>query len=129
MCGGYGPTSPRHRAGSPDGRARGEPVAAGLVSAALAPAAPAIGAPAAPCVPHWVGSWEAAPSDAAGATTVLQNQTLRMIVTPHLGGTLRIRLSNRFGLAAVKLGPVTVAVSAGGAGWPGSVRLVKCRPR
>jgi lysophospholipase L1-like esterase len=39
-----------------------------------------------------------------------------MIVTPHLGGSsLRVHLSNRFGLLPVTLGPVTVGVRGSGA--------------
>ncbi len=101
-------------------------VPAALVSGALAPVAPAVGRTAAVCTPHWVGTWEAPPSDAAVAPAALHDQTLRMIVSPHLGGTrVRIHLSNRFGSGPVVLGPVTVAVSAGGARLSdGSVRAV-----
>jgi len=68
---------------------------------------------------HWVGSWTASPTDsvtpvdAAGLPVpeVLANQTLRMIVTPHLGGTqLRLHLSNRFGYAPAKFENVTVGI-------------------
>jgi lysophospholipase L1-like esterase len=49
-----------------------------------------------------------------------------MIVAPHLGGSsLRVHLSNRFGLLPVTLGPVTVAVRSSGAGLvPGTERGV-----
>jgi lysophospholipase L1-like esterase len=47
---------------------------------------------------------------------VLREQSLRMVVTPHLGGSsLRIHLSNRFGDAAVAFGRVTVGRQATGA--------------
>lgn len=77
-----------------------------------------------PGADHWVASWTASPTDsvtpfdAAGVPVpeVLVNQTLRMIVTPHLGGTLlRIHLSNRFRLAPAQFGNVTVGVEGSGA--------------
>ncbi len=59
---------------------------------------------------HWVGSWAAAPSDGGVSRLVLAEQSLRMIVTPHLSGNrLRIRLTNRFGENPITLGPVTIA--------------------
>jgi lysophospholipase L1-like esterase len=73
---------------------------------------------------HWVASWTASPTDsatpvdAAGLPVpeVLANQTVRMIVTPHLGGSvLRIHLSNRFGHAPAVFGKVTVGLEGSGA--------------
>jgi len=73
---------------------------------------------------HWVASWTASPSDsatpfdAAGypVPEVLVNQTLRMIITPHLGGSIvRIHLSNRFGKAPALFGRVTVGLEGHGA--------------
>ncbi|WP_309646942.1 GDSL-type esterase/lipase family protein [Nocardioides sp.] len=59
---------------------------------------------------HWVGSWAAAPSDGGVSRPALAEQSLRMIVTPHLSGSrLRIRLTNRFGKTPITLGPVTIA--------------------
>ena len=64
---------------------------------------------------HWVGSWAAAPSDGGVSRLVLAEQSLRMIVTPHLSGSrIRIRLTNRFGEAPITLGPVTIARQKGG---------------
>jgi len=41
--------------------------------------------------------------------STLDDQTMRMVVTPHLGGqTLRVHLSNRFGSTAVTFGHVTI---------------------
>lgn len=71
-----------------------------------------------PAGDHWVGSWTASPTDsvtpfdAAGLPVpeALVDQTLRMIVTPHLGGSiLRVHLSNRFGSSGVTFGQVTIA--------------------
>jgi lysophospholipase L1-like esterase len=71
--------------------------------------------PATACTTHWVGSWEASPSGVS-VTQPLADQTLRMIIAPHLGGsTLRIHLSNRYGAAPVTLGPVTVGLEGAGA--------------
>jgi lysophospholipase L1-like esterase len=73
---------------------------------------------------RWVASWTASPTDsatpfdAAGLPVpeVLANQTVRMIVTPHLGGSaLRIHLSNRFGRAPAEFGKVTVGLEGSGA--------------
>jgi lysophospholipase L1-like esterase len=55
--------------------------------------------------------------DATGFPTpqLLANQSLRMVVTPHLGGSLlRIHLSNRFGTTAVTFGRVTVGRQTNG---------------
>jgi lysophospholipase L1-like esterase len=81
--------------------------------------------PATACTEHWVGSWEASPSGVS-LTQPLADQTLRMIIAPHLGGRiLRIHLSNRFGAAPVTLGPVTIGVRDSGASLlPGSERQV-----
>ncbi len=65
---------------------------------------------------HWVGSWLASPSDASTFRGSLTDQTLRMIVAPHLGGVhVRVHLSNLFGTVPIRLGPVTVAVRGYGA--------------
>ena len=72
---------------------------------------------------HWVASWTASPTDsltpfdAAGfpVPEILVNQTLRMIVTPHLGGTqLRLHLSDRFGHAPAQFENVTIGVEGSG---------------
>jgi lysophospholipase L1-like esterase len=60
---------------------------------------------------HWVGSWETAPSDPSQTQTTLEDQTLRMIVAPHLGGqSIRVHLSNRFGTEAITLDQVDVGI-------------------
>jgi lysophospholipase L1-like esterase len=71
---------------------------------------------------HWVGTWTASPSDADAAVdasldpfTGGPGQTLRMIVTPHLGGrVVRVHLSNRFGSGPVTFSAVTIAHRASG---------------
>ncbi|WP_054567946.1 GDSL-type esterase/lipase family protein [Frankia sp. R43] len=79
---------------------------------------------------HWVASWAGSPTDslvpvdATGgrSPSALTDQTARMVVTPHLGGSsLRIHLSNRFGSSAVTFGRVTVGVPTNGAAVAGVV--------
>lgn len=69
---------------------------------------------------HWVASWVASPTDAitpfdAALMPVpehMDDQTVRMIVTPHLGGTtLRVHLSNRFGSTDTTVGAITVGLA------------------
>ncbi|MFB7343932.1 FG-GAP-like repeat-containing protein [Streptomyces hydrogenans] len=111
------------------------PVTAGrTVSSVTLPAAPAGGerlhvfsvavrsAPAAPGGASWTGSWTAsfghAGSTAMGAEYPdWTNQTFRMVVNPHTSGsTVRLRFANTFSRDPVKLGHVTVAGQASGAG-------------
>ncbi|KUN04746.1 SGNH hydrolase [Streptomyces yokosukanensis] len=82
---------------------------------------PAVAAPAPVPVP-WTGSWETAPSGTAAA---LPGAAVRNVVHLSVGGTaVRIRLSNRFGTAPLRLGAVTVALrrAAGPDAVPGTVR-------
>ncbi|MBL7259106.1 SGNH/GDSL hydrolase family protein [Paractinoplanes lichenicola] len=79
---------------------------------ASAQAAPAI-ASAAPggTRPEWSTAWAAAPS-AANFQRPL-GHTVRNVVHTTIGGPhVRIRLSNRFGVAPVRFGHVTIALSA-----------------
>jgi lysophospholipase L1-like esterase len=82
---------------------------------------------------HWVGSWLDSPSDAgsfrdASLHTVRlgADQTFRMIITPHLGGsTVRLHLSNRFDTAPVRFATVTIADrKTGAAVATGTIRVV-----
>jgi hypothetical protein len=95
-------------------------VLANAVPFVLPSAAGTAGAAAGPTT-QWVASWTASPTDAATQADaagfpvpqILDNQTLRMIVVPHLGGTvLRVHLSNRFGDAPVQFGDVTVGTES-----------------
>ncbi len=67
----------------------------------------------------WANGWSA-PPDTVGP--VLDAQTVRQVVRASIGGSaLRVRLSNLLGSVPVTLGPVHVAMSAGGADTvPGS---------
>ncbi len=99
---------------------------AALLLSALALATtdlPASGAALAPGE-HWVASWTASPTDSATPVDAadlpvplqLVDQTLRMIITPHLGGTtLRLHLSNRFGADPATFGQVTIGTEKAGA--------------
>ncbi len=63
----------------------------------------------------WTGSWATSFGSAPTAPQLpgWRDQTLRMVVHPHLGGTmLRLRFANTFSPAPVRLGRVTVAVQA-----------------
>lgn len=62
---------------------------------------------------HWVGAWATSP--AWGDPRVFEDQTLRLIVHPTIGGhALRVRLSNRFGTAPLELGTVRIARRSSG---------------
>jgi lysophospholipase L1-like esterase len=98
----------------------------GLLAAILLPggtagaaAGPQARAAASACVAtHWVGTWAADPSDGAGQS--FDNQTVRVIVTPHYAGTeLRIHLSNRFGSGPVTFGTASVGRRGAGGGVVG----------
>ena len=80
-----------------------------LCSAQAAGATPLCSSPA------WVGSWIASPSDASAQS--LSDQTVRMIISPHLAGTVaRVHLSNRFGHAPLSISHVTIGTAAAGGG-------------
>lgn len=100
-------------------------VALCAVLAALALAVPAAATTAPPprcTATHWVSAWAAVPSDglvAADASLVPlvtgPRQSHRVIATPHVAGSqVRLRLTNRFGLAPTTFTKVTAAVAAAG---------------
>jgi len=69
---------------------------------------------------RWVTAWSTAvhaPLQFPGLppTPVFENQTVRMIMKPTIGGDrVRIRFSNEFGTTALKIGAAHVAVSSNG---------------
>lgn len=72
-----------------------------------------------PAVPgHWVSAWSAAmhaplPFPGIPPSPVFENQTVRMVVRPTIGGErIRIRLSNAFGTTALKIGAAHIALSS-----------------
>src|SRR5262245_42716241 len=78
---------------------------------------------------HWLATWSTSPSDGRGPA--LNDQSVRLIVNPTLGGArVRVRLSNRFGPRAVTLAAVTIARRASGADLaPGTVRRLRFERR
>jgi lysophospholipase L1-like esterase len=85
-------------------------VAAALSVSALAET-PAVGG-------HWVSAWSAAmhaplPFPGIPPSPVFENQTVRMVVRPTIGGTrVRIRLSNAFGTTALKIAAAHIALAS-----------------
>ena len=67
---------------------------------------------------HWVTAWSTAvhaplPFPNLPPSPVFENQTVRMIVRPTIGGErLRIRFSNAFGTTALRIGAAHVALSS-----------------
>src|SRR5262249_48754114 len=73
---------------------------------------------------HWVGTWTTTPAPVEGVA--LGNQTLRMIVRVSIGGSsVRVRLSNAYGLRKLDVGGAHGALRGEGAGIvPGSGRAL-----
>jgi lysophospholipase L1-like esterase len=69
---------------------------------------------------HWVSAWSTAvheplPFPGLPPSPVFENQTVRMVVRPMIGGErVRIRLANTFGSSAVTIGSAHIALVAGG---------------
>jgi lysophospholipase L1-like esterase len=77
---------------------------------------------------RWTGTWGAAPAGpppAAGLQT-FTDQTLRLIVHTSIGGNrVRIRVSNEFGTAPLRIGAAHIAVRGAGSDIaPGSDRVL-----
>jgi lysophospholipase L1-like esterase len=63
----------------------------------------------------WVATWHASPEPARAPTITLNNQTVRQVVRVTLGGSkVRVRLSNEFGDAPVRIGAAHVALAGEG---------------
>jgi lysophospholipase L1-like esterase len=89
-----------------------------LLAASLLPAA-------APPTPHWTGSWASAQQVPEERNTLppadLTDMTLRQIVHLSIGGSLlRVRVSNAFGIAPLRIDAAHVARAA----TPGSAAIV-----
>ncbi|MCA2218806.1 SGNH/GDSL hydrolase family protein [Jidongwangia harbinensis] len=119
----------------------GHLIVAGATAVVLAatPAASRPAAPRPPAVP-WTTAWATAPAAAVGGIERgYAGFTFRNVVHPTAGGNrVRVHLSNRYGTRAVRMGHVTVAVSAhaggtrdgaidpsDGSAVPGTVRDVR----
>lgn len=93
----------------------------------LAPALVILGTSAARAgscdAPGWVAGWTAAPTDGLAGLPAVE-QTFRVQVRPGIAGDrVRVRLSNRFGIAPVTFGRVTLGEQAEGPALvPGSLR-------
>ena len=70
---------------------------------------------------HWVSAWSAAahatlPFPGLPPTPGFENQTIRMVVRPTIGGErLRLLFSNAFGTDAVEIGAAHIAITRQGA--------------
>ena len=78
---------------------------------------------------HWVGTWATAPAPAEGGA--FSNQTLRMNARISIGGdTLRLRLSNAYGVRPLTIGSAHVGLRTTGPGIvPGVGSLTHIRRR
>ncbi|KUL34853.1 G-D-S-L family lipolytic protein [Streptomyces sp. NRRL F-4489] len=112
--------------------------AALTLAAGCAPAGPATPTGEAAVRPHWAQSWGAAVQPPAGraqgapgnwSRRGFRDASVRQIVRVTAGGSqVRIRLSNRYGTAPLKIGGAALGRSAGGgAVWPGTTRRVTFR--
>src|SRR5207253_4128487 len=63
---------------------------------------------------RWVGTWTTTPAPVGGLA--LSNQTLRMIARVSIGGSIRVRLSNAYGLRPLPVGAAHVALRGDGPG-------------
>src|SRR3989440_3655240 len=93
-------------------------LAGGAAILALTLAGGTVTAFAATTPPTWVDSWGASPQSSAKVSPPpsFTNQTLRLIVHLHAGGTsVRVRLANTFGDRDVTFDHVTVARRTSGA--------------
>jgi lysophospholipase L1-like esterase len=73
---------------------------------------------------HWVAAWGFSIQGLAPATTVVSNETVRMIARPTASGeSVRVRLDNTFGTVPLTIGAASIAYRNNGAQLvPGTVR-------
>lgn len=74
--------------------------------------------------PQWIAAWGFSLQGLAPAAEVVSNETVRMIARPTAsGGSVRVRLDNTFGTAALTIGAASIAYRNNGAQLvPGTVR-------
>ena len=110
-----------------------------LLAGALFLSFPGVAAAAVCSRTHWIGAWADAPSDASAGSSVadmfdpsghpkkpVDNETIRAVLTPTYGGsTVRIHLSNRFGISPAVFGHVTIALMGAGAALAGPATTIK----
>jgi lysophospholipase L1-like esterase len=73
---------------------------------------------------HWVAAWGTSLQGLAPASTILSNETVRMIERPTApGNSVRVRLDNTFGTVPLTIGAASIAYRDNGARLvPGTVR-------
>jgi lysophospholipase L1-like esterase len=85
-----------------------------LLTLALMVAVPALPAVAKDAAPKWIPTWYASP-EPSGVDARINDKTLRQIVRVSAGGTsVRLRLSNAYGAAPLKLEDIRVAKRVSG---------------
>jgi lysophospholipase L1-like esterase len=63
---------------------------------------------------HWVGTWGTAPAPSV-AGIALDNHTIRMMPRVSIGGdTVRVRISNAYGIGNLEIGEASVGIRDGG---------------
>jgi lysophospholipase L1-like esterase len=93
---------------------RSQAVRACALALALLQAACAHGRGAEPTGAGWVATWAASPQSAGKKPLHVEGQTLRQVVRISLGGgRVRLRLSNAYGAAALRIGAAHLALVAG----------------
>ena len=90
-------------------------VASGAAVAAVAGAQPAEAGRSPGHAGDWVGTWAAVPTAIPPVgMTVLENQTVRMVIHPSIGGdVLRVRLTNEFGEQPLAIAEAHIAHRSG----------------
>ena len=82
----------------------------GLVACGASEAPDDTGVPGGSTRPHWVGTWHSAVRDNQSST---QNITYRLLIHNAVGGkAVRLRFSNRYGMEALTLRNVSIALPA-----------------
>lgn len=95
-------------------------VATALVLATFVATSPSVAQTRTPSE-HWVSAWSAAvhatlPFPGLPPTPAFENQTIRMVVRPTIGGErLRVLFSNAFGTDALAIGSAHIAITRQGA--------------
>lgn len=75
----------------------------------------------------WVDAWSASPTDGAALYSLPPGSVFRETISPNLGGnTMRLHLSNRYGMSSIKLAKVSIGIkSVGASNLLNSTQLLK----
>jgi hypothetical protein len=69
------------------------------------------GSPPSQSAGHWVATWGASPVATVASGQAFNNQTLRLIAHPSIGGNqVRVRIANTFGSQALQIGAAAIAL-------------------